>query len=178
MSSETRRASLGWERIRACVPQVHGTEGSRRSTQEWTEINDSRRRQKSMGRGGWDGGGGNHSLSVDYLYNGQLPHRSQDDLGVQDSGSSDPQDEKEVSSCRYELPMSRASRAEALQNAAHCQTRSPDTWSRPISRRQKRQHRAVTLGSHFVAFLFPVPGSSPGPSSLPLYSFLLRASCL
>ena len=27
MSSETRRASLGWEGIRACVPQVHGTEG-------------------------------------------------------------------------------------------------------------------------------------------------------
>ena len=74
-------------------------------------------------------GGRNHSLSADYLYNGQLPHRSQDDLGVQDSGNSDPQDEKEVSSCRYELPTSRASGAEALQNAAHCQTRSPDTWS-------------------------------------------------
>ena len=53
MSSETRRASLGWERIRACVPQVHGTEGSRRSTQEWTEINVSRK-----GRSLWEEEGG------------------------------------------------------------------------------------------------------------------------
>lgn len=57
----------------------------------------------------------------------------------------DPQDEKEVSSCRYELPTPRASGAEALQNAAHCQTKSPDTWSQPIFCRQKTQHRAVFI---------------------------------
>lgn len=52
-----------------------GWKGPEEVTQEWTEINDT----VEEGRKQWEewGGWGITLLPVDYLYNGQLPHRSQ-----------------------------------------------------------------------------------------------------
>lgn len=143
--------------------------GPEEVTQTWTEINN--RRQRAMGRGGmW----GESLCQLTICTMDSCPTEAR----MTRTRETDPQDEKEMSSCRYELPTPRASGAEALQNAAHCQTRSPDTWSQPIFCRQKTQHRAVFIAcnSWEVTLLLSCfqCGSSPGPSSLPLSAFLLR----
>lgn len=65
----------GGRELEPVSPKSTEWKGPEEVTQTWTEIN-NRRRQKAMGRVGCVGG---ITLSVDYLYNGQLPHRSQDD---------------------------------------------------------------------------------------------------
>lgn len=72
-SSETGRASLGWRESQVQSRKSTGWKGPEEVTQSGL---------KSMtveeGRKQWeDGWVGESLLPVDYLYNGQLPHRSQ-----------------------------------------------------------------------------------------------------